>query len=748
MRGDGPFLDWAARARAVPIVDIVLRRGIMLKRVGGEYVGPCPKCGDGDDRFGVNIQKNIFNCRVCNVGGDAIRLIEHLDNVDFKAACERLAGPQPKANGKDRPGKGEVEIVAAEHQYHDENWGTLLVVERIEFQNGAGEYVLKDGKHKKTFKQKRPDPDHRGKFVYNADGVPPTPYRLPQLLEAIVAGHPILIVEGEAKVDLLWGWNVAATCCAGGAKKWKQEHSERLRGADVYLLPDNDNAGWEHIHKVGASLSTTAKSIRVITLPDLPPKGDIIDWANAGGTREKLDELLADAPVWQMPTTEEQTNQESDRGKKREDELLDALAKLQGLEFARKLKEVAADLDVPAGAINAELQRRREAAPLHGHWVVEPWSEPVDGDSLLRDIVQCIRRYVVWSHNASLTAALWAMFSWVHDDIAIHSPILLVTSAESECGKTTVLNLLSYLAPRAIASVEISKAALYRSIQLWRPSFIIDEFDDVLAARDGDKAELRSVINSGHTRGQGVIRCINDEHRPELFPTFAPKLIGMIGRKMPPATLSRCIVIELRRRTKNEAIEKFAHQDDPELADLRRRLRRWAMDNADSLQGEVSMPPSFDNRRADNWRVLLAIADLCSGAEDWGDKARAAAIELEGASDTSSIGIRLLADIKRIFGETNYGDIASATLVDRLKDDEEAPWAEWKGKGLTQNSLATLLGGGGGRGRRSRGGFGIHSTDVDLPSGKRGKGYKLSQFEEVWQRYLPDEPATSSEEAE
>jgi putative DNA primase/helicase len=89
------------------------------------------------------------------------------------------------------------------------------------------------------------------------------------------------------------------------------------------------------------------------------------------------------------------------------------------------------------------------------------------------------------------------MFAWAHEEIAVHSPILLVTSAEPECGKTTLLSLIAYLAPRAIASVEISKAALYRSIQLWRPSFIVDEFDSVLASKDESATELRSVINSG-----------------------------------------------------------------------------------------------------------------------------------------------------------------------------------------------------------------------------------------------------------
>ncbi len=165
-----------------------------------------------------------------------------------------------------------------------------------------------------------------------------------------------------------------------------------------------------------------------------------------------------------------------------------------------------------------------------------------------------------------------------------------------------------------------------------QPSFCFDEFDSILA--DDDKAALRSVINSGHTRGQGVLRCIGDDKVPELFPTFAPKAIGMVGRKLPPATLSRCIFVELRRRKKDEHVEKFKHRDDSGLADLRRRLRRWAMDNEDTLRdAKPSMPDELQNRRADNWQLQLAIADLCSGAEDFGDKARAAAIKIEGKAD-------------------------------------------------------------------------------------------------------------------
>ena len=124
------------------------------------------------------------------------------------------------------------------------------------------------------------------------------PYRLPELVEAIAADRTVLVVEGEPKVDLLSSWSIAATCNGGGAKKWKPEHSEFLRGADVVLVPDNDDAGWQHIHAVGASLVGIAKRIRVLVLPGLQPKGDIVDWAKAGGTREQLDSRLDGAQEW------------------------------------------------------------------------------------------------------------------------------------------------------------------------------------------------------------------------------------------------------------------------------------------------------------------------------------------------------------------------------------------------------------------------------------------------------------------
>jgi hypothetical protein len=717
--------EWVRRAKSVPIEREIERRSIKLRRAGAEHVGPCPKCG-GDDRFAVNTEKQLFNCRGCGVGGDVIQLVELLDGVDFKTACTTLAGPPaPKVTGKPNGHDTSRKVVVASFEYQQEDGAVAFVVDRMEFRKPDGSFVLKDGKHDKEFRQRRPDPDQPGKWVYNVAGVPMVPYRLPQVLEALAAGKPVLIVEGEAKADLLWSWNVPATCCSGGAKKWRPEHSEFLRGADVVLVPDNDNAGWEHINRVGEALVGVAKRIRVLVLPHEREKDDVIDWSKAGGTREQLDPLIEAASDWSPPPmqTVDKAKAEATRA---EDELIANLAKMSpGIKSARERKRLAKNLGVTRSDIDAEVRAYRDrAAPLYGHWIVEPWPEPVDGDSLLRDIIVRLRRHLVCAHGDALAIALWIMFSWVHDEVATHSPILDISSAEPESGKTTTLGLISFLAPKCLSSVEIAEAALYRSIELWQPSFAIDEFDAVLAG--DDKTALRSIINSGHTRGQGVVRCVEPDYRPKLFKTFAPKAIGMIGRKLPASTLGRCIIIELRRRTMNEATERFAHVDDSELADLRRRVCRWSTDNAQTLRcAKPLMPAGFDNRRSDNWRVILAIADLAG--EDWGDQAREAAVVLEGASDSRTAGVRLLEAIKKVFdGVPDLDAISSHELVETLTADSDAEWAEWRsGKPITQAQLARLL--------RP---YHIIPEQVRISGGHQVRGYYRSRFADAWQRYL------------
>ena len=186
-----------------------------------------------------------------------------------------------KHNGK-APGPSAPHI-AATYRYEDESGDLLYEVVRYE---------------PKAFKQRRPD--GRSGFIWNLEGARRVLYRLPELIEAASAEQIIFLVEGEKDVDNLRKLNILATTCSGGAKKWRPEYSEFLRGCNVVLTPDNDDTGRAHMGTVAASLRGVADSIRILKLPSLPPSGDVSDWLKAGGTVEALWRIVDATPQW-MP---------------------------------------------------------------------------------------------------------------------------------------------------------------------------------------------------------------------------------------------------------------------------------------------------------------------------------------------------------------------------------------------------------------------------------------------------------------
>jgi hypothetical protein len=259
-------------------------------------------------RFGTNGSKSIklktgqWYDHELKEGGGVLALIRREVHLESDAECYAWLehkglwiNGRARSNGKDHASAKKV--VAEQYAYEDASGELAFVVERIELQNPDGSFVVTSaGKRKKTFRQKRPDPEREGGWLYNVDGVQVIPYKLPELIEAVATEHPVLIVEGERKADLLWSWGVAATCCSGGANKWRAKHAAYLHGADVVVLPDADDAGCAHAKTVAITLRNIAASVRVLELPGLGAKEDIVDWAAKGGTVEQLHELIERAP--------------------------------------------------------------------------------------------------------------------------------------------------------------------------------------------------------------------------------------------------------------------------------------------------------------------------------------------------------------------------------------------------------------------------------------------------------------------
>jgi 5S rRNA maturation endonuclease (ribonuclease M5) len=168
----------------------------------------------------------------------------------------------------------------AEYSYQDETGKTVYQVVRSE---------------PKSFRLRRPD--GRGKWIWNIEGVGRVLYGLPELI-ASDRQKPVFIVEGEKDADRINSHELTATTNVGGAGKWREEYNEYLRGRHVVIIPDNDVAGRNHAEQVAQSLHNVAASVKVVSLSNLPEKGDVSDWLNVGRTVEQLRELVEQAPLY------------------------------------------------------------------------------------------------------------------------------------------------------------------------------------------------------------------------------------------------------------------------------------------------------------------------------------------------------------------------------------------------------------------------------------------------------------------
>lgn len=224
----------------------------------------------------IDTAKNTFFDHESNEGGGILELICREAGIETKVlAVDWLKehGMAPSDDAK----KVKARVINT-YDYRDESGTLLFQVQRFE---------------PKKFVQRKPDGDG---WIYKVKGVRQVPYRLPELL-ASPPNKSVYVVEGEKDVDRLAALGVVATCNAGGAGKWRKEHSECLKDRTVIVIPDNDDAGRDHAQKVAQSLrKNTTQMVRILELPDLPEKGDVSDWLDAGGTVEELLKLKTITP--------------------------------------------------------------------------------------------------------------------------------------------------------------------------------------------------------------------------------------------------------------------------------------------------------------------------------------------------------------------------------------------------------------------------------------------------------------------
>lgn len=411
--------------------------------------------------------------------------------------------------------------------------------------------------------------------------------------------------------------------------------------------------------------------------------------------------------------------------------IIQMLAALPPLEYDRTRKETANKLKVRPVTLDGMVKQLRKADQVETGLVfddLEPWPDPVDGAALLTEIAATVHRFIVCLPETAYAVALWAAMTWFMDVVQV-APLAVITAPEKRCGKSQLLTLLSKLVYRPLTTSNISSAALFRTIDAWRPTMLVDEADSFMKENE----DIRGLLNSGHTRDVAyIIRVVGDDHEPKRFSTWGAKALAGIG-KLADTLMDRAVVLELRRKLPHEEVERLRHAEPGLFDTLAAKLCRFAEDNQETVRlARPDLPAKLNDRAQDNWEPLLAIADVV-GAQ-WPTFARNAALKISGAADSGlTIGVELLSDIQEIFDAKKVDRFSTADLITALCEDDEKSWATFnRGRQISPRQVAKRLSD-----------YGISSNTIRV-GGSTPKGFMKSQFEDAFFRYLTLSPVSSA----
>ncbi len=414
--------------------------------------------------------------------------------------------------------------------------------------------------------------------------------------------------------------------------------------------------------------------------------------------------------------------------------LKQALSEMDDFSYQINRKNIAQEYGVKLEFLDKQYKNSRKSMAMEsentlGFEDIVPAEELVDGEYLLDALVDSVSRFVVLPEGGAQLCALWVVFAWAHEFFLV-SPILAIQSPQKGSGKTTLLDWLSKVVPKPLPTSHASTAAVFRVIEAWCPTLLIDEADAFLR----DNEDMRAILNSGHVRTTArVLRTVESKngHDVRAFSSWAPKAISGIGQ-MADTLQDRSLVLQLQRKRGSEHVQRLRLGYGEEFfMEIKQQAKGFAVQHAmDFSNHDPVIPNGLNNRQADNWSPLFTIADIAGG--HWPQTARVLAENSKSFEDKDH-RTQLLKDINRAFEECSSKDrISTSVLLKKLTEIDDSPWIEWtKGRPITARQLAGLLNP-----------YGISSEKLWI-DGVQAKGYRRASFLEAWERYLSSEVSDS-----
>ena len=345
-----------------------------------------------------------------------------------------------------------------------------------------------------------------------------------------------------------------------------------------------------------------------------------------------------------------------------------------------------------------------------------------NGARVIEEACAFLGRFVSYpSEHAHVAHALWCVHTHLMD-IWESTPRLAFLSAEPASGKTRALEITELLVPNPVLAVNVSPAYLFRKVGEEGVTLLYDEIDTVFGPKARENEELRGLLNAGYRKGAVAGRCVvrGNNVETEEIQAYAADAIAGLGW-LPDTILSRSVIVRMRRRHAGERVEPYRRRvHAPQGIVIKNKLAIWARSATFEWP---TLPDEIQDRDADVWEPLLAIADAVGG--QWPSKARVAAVALvsESRDAEASLGVRLLADLQTIF--EGQQEMPSKTMLARLLELPKSPWGDLHGKPLDERGLAKRL--------RA---YGVKPKTIRTNSGTP-RGYSRADLEDQWLRYLP-----------
>ncbi|HKQ36984.1 MAG TPA: DUF3631 domain-containing protein [Verrucomicrobiae bacterium] len=403
---------------------------------------------------------------------------------------------------------------------------------------------------------------------------------------------------------------------------------------------------------------------------------------------------------------------------------------------------------VPKPKPQASEPKPKASPTTHSGSLITDNDVTTDPGPILSDLRDLISRHIVLPEMAAETLALWVIHTYAFTLRQVTTYIGVI-SPEKRCGKTTLLELLGRLANRSLTASNISPSALFKVIQETSPTLLIDEADTFLHGRD----ELAGILNAGYRKDNAYVLRVSDRNsggRVSLqaaefgqwanrradgsysaidfaqYSCWCPKVMAAIGR-LPDTLADRCIIITMQRKLPGERCERLRQLN---AVEFRKRCAAFVHQHRDAIaSARPDIPSALNDRAADIWEPLLAIADLASG--DWPAIARQAALKLSAADkdELTLIGY-FLRDIRALMLAANADRILSRDIIATLNPRHDRAWEDLRrGREINEYWLA-------GRMRE----LGIRPKYF-RHGDSSARGYMLADVESAFRRYVPNPDA-------